>query len=155
MDDYVPKPIEPERLKSTLLRWLHRRVEPDAAPTDAVPVAAPGAPVLDRSLVEQLEVALGRSSVVELVQLFLETTVERLQALDQAITTGDVIAIRSEAHDLKSTSGNLGARRLWTQARALEVAARDEAIEVVRDLATPIRAQFDAVRAAFGARYPA
>ena len=155
MDDYVPKPIEPERLKSTLLRWLHRRVEPDAAPTDAVPVAAPGAPVLDRSLVEQLEVALGRSSVVELVQLFLETTVERLQALDQAITTGDVIAIRSEAHDLKSTSGNLGARRLWAQARALEVAARDEAIEVVRDLATPIRAQFDAVQAAFGARYPA
>lgn len=155
MDDYVPKPIDPERLKSTLLRWLRREAKADAPSDGPSPIADPGAPVLDRSTIEQLETAISRSGVVDLVQLFLETTIERLEALDQAIATGDLGAVRSEAHDLKSTSGNLGASRLWAQARAIEAAAKSQGIDVVRDLAMPIRAQFDAVRAAFGARYPA
>ncbi len=155
MDDYVPKPIEPERLKASLLRWLRRRPQSDAPAPGTSPVADPGAPVLDRVVLEQLESAIGRPGTIDLVKLYLDTTVERLEAFERAIARGDLEMVRSEAHDLKSTSGNLGASRLWAQARAVEAAAKDEAIDVVRDLAMPIRAQFDAVREAFGARYPA
>jgi signal transduction histidine kinase/DNA-binding response OmpR family regulator len=152
MNDYLPKPIEPERLKRTMLRWIRRgpaeaTVEAEAGAVD------PEAPVLDTVVLEQLEASIGRPSLNELVQLYLGTTIERLEALDAALAAGDLAALGHEAHDLKSTSGNLGASRLYAQARALETALREGRTADVKALAAPVRAQFEAARGAFLARY--
>lgn len=153
MDDFVPKPIEPERLKRTLLRWVRREVAVAVAETPETAAADPTAPVLDGALLDQLETAIGQKSVRELVTIYLDTTGERLDALDRALALGDCKAVGQEAHDLKSTSGNLGASRLFAQARALEAAARKRVTDQVLLLGRPVREQFAAVRAAFAVRY--
>jgi len=153
MDDFVPKPIEPERLKRTLLRWVRRGSAVAPPETPELTAADPTAPVLDGSLLDQLETAIGQKSVRELVTIYLDTTDERLDALERALAIGDCKEVGQEAHDLKSTSGNLGASRLFAQARALESAARKQKTDEIALLARPVRDQFNAVRAAFLARY--
>ena len=155
MDDFVPKPIEPERLKNTMLHWLRRTTEPGLGAGSARLGAAHGLPVLDQAVLDALERWLGKAGVIELVKAFLETTGQHLDALDRAIAAGDIVKVGAEVHDLKSSSGNLGARQLAAQARAIQAAAKSEPIEAVRDLMIPLRAQFDAARKAFGERYRA
>jgi HPt (histidine-containing phosphotransfer) domain-containing protein len=153
--DHVAKPIEPERLRRALLRWIKPQ---DQASSGASKTArqAPGSnlPVIDEALLDRLEGSIGKPSVADLAWLYLDTTGERLAALDQALARHDAAAVRQEAHDLKSTSGNLGASQLFAQVRALERAAKTAAFDEIALLAAPVRDQFEAVRASFEARYP-
>ncbi|MSO68726.1 MAG: response regulator [Alphaproteobacteria bacterium] len=155
MDDFVPKPIEPERLKNTMLHWLRRTTEPGLGAGSARLGAAHGLPVLDQAVLDTLERSLGKAGVIELARAYMETTVQHLDALDRAIAAGDTVKVGAEVHDLKSSSGNLGARQLAAQARAIQAAVKSEPLPAIRDLMIPLRAQFDAARKAFGERYRA
>jgi PAS domain S-box-containing protein len=108
MDDYIAKPVVFEALAALLERW---------APRGGLAVApggtAPASP-LDGRVVDQLR-ALDRpgSGFFEgIVGLFLETTPERLDALEAAVSHADVPSARALAHALRSTCGNVGARRM-------------------------------------------
>ena len=104
---------------------------PPPAPAPAVPSPAPPrvlAPVLDASVLEDLEAMLG-DEVERLVDVFLEDTPRLLRALEAAAAGPDHDALREAAHSLKSSSANLGAMSLSAAAKRVELAARERTLE--------------------------
>ncbi|MBY0429641.1 MAG: response regulator, partial [Rhodospirillales bacterium] len=119
MDDYVPKPVVPERLFAALLRHLGGATgpTPDLAP---VPPPEPDSPeVLDSSALDLLEEQLGQDELLELLEDFTRDSFERCHRL---MEPGDETAavLRNLAHDLKSTSGSFGLRALSMLAEEIE-----------------------------------
>ena len=144
MDDYVAKPLDIEQLEAKLRRWI-------PGPEGAAPVPpgdgsrapageAPPEPLriesrrkahpvsadrLDRAVLEELrQLGTGdRDLLAEVVELFLRTSPERLQALVGALGRADEAAVRFHAHALRSSAGNVGALRLGALCTRLEESA--------------------------------
>ena len=103
---------------------------PEAAAADQVSPPrdeAAEAPLLDlhtlASLSEMAE-ASGPAFVERLLRLFREHAPTALDALQAAIAAGDVAAVASAAHNLKSMSANIGAAALARTLAQVERAAR-------------------------------
>jgi two-component system sensor histidine kinase/response regulator len=143
MDDFVPKPLDRDRLREALRRWLPDSPADDEAPDDGpepeVNEGPDGVPQVIfelgqlRSLVGTDEVKLRRY-----LDLFASTTGTLLQQIVVASADRDRRAVSRLAHTLRGTCSNVGAQKMASLASALEVAAsRDDwsaAAGVCRDL---------------------
>ncbi len=91
----------------------------------------PDMPVLDERVLDELVATTGddASFVRELVQTFLAETPEQMQAIDAAVEADDADALVRPAHTLKSSSATVGAMRLSSVARELEMAGRSGSLE--------------------------
>ncbi len=158
MDDYMAKPIEPEKLRATLQRWLvnepNQSDAPNRSPTTP-PAELPATDdALDNAVLQALDDNIGRQETFELVQAYLEASEQRIGEMETMAAAAEIEALRREAHDLKSTSGSFGAIVLSRQAAALEAACREQREAELRDLMAPIPDSFVAARQALEARYP-
>lgn len=117
MDDFLPKPIGLDDLKTMIDRW--------ATVTDAPAPATVRADAgeVDRSKIDGLVDDLGDASiVVSLVDSYLTELTNREAALGEALTTGDIEVLHRIGHTLRSTSEMLGATGLVVACRKLEAA---------------------------------
>ncbi|HEX6737598.1 MAG TPA: PAS domain S-box protein [Vicinamibacteria bacterium] len=120
MDDFLSKPVTLAVLRGTLERWVQVREE--AAPAPEPPVGAPVLPV-DHPL-RVLE-SQGRQALVrEVLELFLQTTPVRLEALRQMGVAADVGAFLTLCHSLKGAALQLGAAEMADLCTRLEAALR-------------------------------
>lgn len=111
----------------------------DAARPAPAPVAGE-APAIDRDTLRRLADDLGDTSfVAETVRLYLAELPERLALLETGLSQGDVDAVRSTAHSLKSASAMLGAGPLSASCLALERAAAEQRLS--REGLHAVRAQ--------------
>jgi two-component system sensor histidine kinase/response regulator len=134
MVDFVPKPIEPEHLFKTLLRWCRPNAPAQAAPTDdAAPqrVAAPAEPSLLPSHIDGLDLQAGLRRVmgkearyVALLREFAATQADAPVRAEAALAAHDRAAAERIAHTLKGLAGTIGADALQAQANTLEEAVR-------------------------------
>lgn len=81
-------------------------------------------PLLDQSMLANLEEDLGRESLIELIGLFQTETQRRLEQIRAAIAAGDAELARRESHALKGTALTFGAQRLSNLALGMEQAGR-------------------------------
>ncbi len=113
MDDYVSKPIEPARFFAA----VEMGAAPATAPAEPPPIAL--GPAIDR---EALMKRVGGDEDLfrEIVQLFLVDCPTRVAAIHAAVAGGDPEEVRTAAHALKGSAGNLSATALTAAARTLE-----------------------------------
>jgi|GEM_PF-986214 len=117
MDDYMTKPIRMAELERVLRKWLIEKEQ-----------TSPSTPVLDPAVLldlSQLDSNSGPTMIEELGGLFLEMVPEKLKAMHAAFDRKDSAAISRIAHQLVSSSGNLGARELSKLCESLEDLAAD------------------------------
>ncbi len=101
MDDYVGKPIDVEALNAAITRSLSE----SSVPRDARP------PLLDRATLDEL--CEGDDEMHRhLVGLFAEQSESGLADIARAIQAEDTDALRRDAHNLKASSGSVGALRM-------------------------------------------
>jgi two-component system sensor histidine kinase/response regulator len=147
MNDYVSKPINVDKMLSTLARWLpERRGVSPPAPAPAAPAAVP-APV--DGLPETLagfDVAEGVKRVGgdrvlyrRLLMQFREHSANAGEEIRAALAAGDRQAARSAVHTLKGVAGNLSATPLYKATQKLE--------SVLRRGTEPAGAEVEAVSA--------
>ena len=166
MNDYVPKPVNRQKLLDTVARWLgeHADAKPvratakpaprppealkQAKPTERPPAAKPAhlskaAPpsgnVLDDTVLQQLQPDTNLEIMQDLIRTYLVESAERLKRMAAAAAQGDITTLGREAHALKSSSGTFGAVKLQEQARALEAACRAGDAMKALELAKPIQ----------------
>ncbi|BDT59373.1 hypothetical protein MasN3_28670 [Massilia varians] len=130
MNDHVTKPIDPDLLFCTLLKWidparLAGRPLPDRAAAQAGneafegAAALPAVPGLDwRQALDKVDGQRGR--LVKRAASFVREYAEAPRMLREALGAGDHQALESLAHNLKSSAAYVGAFELASAAHRLE-----------------------------------
>jgi len=137
MNDYLTKPIDPDKLFDALLRWITPRVSPGTAAQGPIstrpldPISGPDSSVFSGM---DTAAALKRSGgnlnrYESLLRRFAESQATAIDDIRVAMVAKDTSTARRLAHSLKGAAANLGLSAL------AEVAARAEsAIESEQDI---------------------
>jgi signal transduction histidine kinase/CheY-like chemotaxis protein len=132
MNDHLSKPIDPDALFATLLRWIKPRdirstpsetPVPSADPVSSQPIDAPDA-VPQISGIDT-KTALRRTGgnpkrYEMLLRKFAET--KAADEIHAALAVGDMSTAQRAAHSLKGAAANLGARAVAEEAAKVETA---------------------------------
>jgi PAS domain S-box-containing protein len=178
MNDHIAKPVNVREMYTTMVRWIVPRqaaIAMPPAPTVAMTVAASSPLQFSTSLrLDGIDVA-GRIAALDgdsglyfqVLGLVREELRHFVVDFRQAQCSDGTDQPRRLAHTLKGSAGNIGATNLWTVARALELACRNQAAqdeidacldavegELMRVLATLDAANLDSIVNAAAANPP-
>jgi PAS domain S-box-containing protein len=147
MDDYVSKPVNIRDLREALERWLGGEVLPSVIPALAVVAEDPLAGLdaaIDPAAIAELRALQGDGEdfLTPLIDTYLQEGSQLVEKIEAAWAAGDALAVRKQAHKLKGSSANMGARRLVDLCLQIETTAREERLE-----------EASAERAALGSEY--
>ena len=144
MDDYLAKPYTGPDLRNLLHRWLPSEEISLAAKQPPIP-PRPGKtalepsrkirPPLDASILESLRTLNpegGNELINTLISAYFRSTPPELEALQNALTAGDIEKIARAAHKLKSSNHNVGAITLGETFQDIETLSRQGDFEAVQ-----------------------
>ena len=141
MNDYLTKPLRPHDLRAALLRNL-----PEALRETLKGQASDDH--LDRSAREELiadDAEGGKALYLELVDIFLTSVPKLMADIQLGAADGNLEKIRAAAHTLKGSCAAMGAKKLGSLTRLLEVAAHHGETEQALRLVTDVNREFEAV----------
>ena len=122
MDDYLSKPIDPDRLHKKLLSWLHASRSDDPAN----PASKNHTEALWNAD-KALEGVMGQERTLnKMLLMFNEYSIAQQQALRSAVTAADTAEIARISRALKGSSGQLQGDALRELASSLELAASNK-----------------------------
>ena len=127
IDHHVSRPLDSDVLRATLAETRPVLVQPDrrARSTSNGPGEDPD--VIDASRLEdlaELSTSDGTSMLTSLIESFILRAESRVEALERAVTDGDLEAVTAVAHELKGASGTIGAPRVMSCVAEIEHRAR-------------------------------
>jgi PAS domain S-box-containing protein len=141
MDAYISKPMSLRTLEETLRRWATPAERPPSPP-DAPPSTLPPSHPL-----RALEAQGRQEAVMEIIDLFLETTPLRLERLREVARQRDLAVFLSLAHSLRGAALHLGASRVADLCAEAQAVAREGTPERLSPLFDALQAEFrDAAR---------
>ena len=141
MNDYLSKPFTMVQLRDIIFKWHfnagdHKNEsEPSRAPiaVDSYEVDSPD----DDSLLD-LNTINGVRAIQDpqapdilgkLLEIYLGNAPELIRQLEASIRDADLESVREHAHSLKSSSGNIGARKIFELSATIENMARDDKLD--------------------------
>jgi CheY-like chemotaxis protein/HPt (histidine-containing phosphotransfer) domain-containing protein len=130
MDDYTPKPINPEELLEKIEKWT--RVEQNVSSPEAEiqkermqPETSEETQPLD--LENALERAMGDKDFLKmLLGGFIQELPDQIESLKVAVAGTDMVALTEHAHKLKGAAANLSAYGVSSAAKSLEDIGRSQ-----------------------------
>jgi signal transduction histidine kinase/CheY-like chemotaxis protein/HPt (histidine-containing phosphotransfer) domain-containing protein len=173
MDDYLSKPFTREGLIAMVRKWAPHSIlegsktaseaiaEAPETSSDPAQAAAEGDsvhPVLDLAFLEPIRELQrqGRGGVLErMVEAFGPVSEKLVTQIADALEAGDATGVRAGSHSLKSSSRQLGGRRLGERCQELEAVADDGDLEAAADLVAAVLEELDHFRAALAAQLQA
>jgi two-component system sensor histidine kinase/response regulator len=164
MNDHVSKPIDPDAMFATVMRWTKpRRVQLSEPPAPKVEASSSHNPA-DLPEIEGIDIKDGLRRVGGNVQLYRGLLVkfaakhnEAGLQVTAALDRGDHEVAQRIAHTVKGVAGNIGIKRVQFQAEKLEKAIRenDSTIPtILQDFTSALRTLIDAIERASLAAAP-
>jgi len=156
MDDYITKPVDMGTLAATLGGWLRGPASgpggPATEPGRPAPpagAAAPGPPAdFDPGTLAALRDSEGPQFLDELATLFVDTAVERIRQLWQALSSGDMAAAGAYAHGLRGSAAEVGANGMAGLCLRIELSATDQDLDGAAQALSLLEVELGGVRAA-------
>ncbi|MGE3650640.1 MAG: PAS-domain containing protein, partial [Reyranellaceae bacterium] len=123
MDGYLAKPVETERLRAVIERWLPAVDGPASDPETVSDAAIDDAAILDRNVLRSWS---GGDLDFErdLFATFERDLEQTERSIDAAMQGGDLARVAQAAHRLKGAARQIGAERVGAAALALEEAGK-------------------------------
>jgi CheY-like chemotaxis protein/HPt (histidine-containing phosphotransfer) domain-containing protein len=147
MDDLLHKPVREEALSAALDRWLHGGpTEVPAAEHEPPPARASCLPP-DHPLRALERKGLARVAA-QIIDVFLQTTPQRLQDIKAASQRGPSPALGSLCHSLKGAAVQVGARQMAEVCARMQAAIRENQGRGLVFMAADLEADFGIVRIA-------
>jgi CheY-like chemotaxis protein len=138
MNDFLTKPVSPQKLATSLRRLFGTSLLPERPPGSATPTAASAtrsepSPLVDAEAIALALQAMTPARLGSLITTFLDQGAETVKRLRAAVRDAQPLALRVNAHAAKGAALNLGLLGLATTAEALqEGAAHLPAHEIAR-----------------------
>lgn len=104
------------------------------------------AQVVDESALAELKSIMGEDFQL-LVDTFVNDSISRIAALDEAINKSDAEGIRTSAHSFKGSSLNISAIELIELCRDLEDRGREGRLDGAQEVLVRLKVAFEDVRA--------
>lgn len=104
-------------------------------------------PDMDRELLAELQEIMGNDFAM-LVESWRRDAQARMEAMEEALRSGDAVQLKQIAHSLKGSSGNLGARDVVAVCLELETLADAQDLSGAETMISRLHA---AIRATDGA----
>jgi CheY-like chemotaxis protein/anti-sigma regulatory factor (Ser/Thr protein kinase) len=126
MNDFLAKPVSPERLSAMLRRLFGGAAAADAPPPGAAEVRSSGdatPSVLDRATLDAALRAMPRERLAYLLGAFFEQGPDMVQRLRVALREGQALDLRVNAHAARGAALNFGLSALAQTAQALHEGA--------------------------------
>ncbi|MBX3649957.1 MAG: response regulator [Burkholderiales bacterium] len=124
MNDHIAKPIDPETMFSTLLRWLPHLQQRAAAPA-AVQKSGGNLVIAGIDAAAGLKRVAGNADLYrKLLGKYVTAQAGAAREIRKALSVGDRITAERVAHTVKGVSGNIGAVAVQEAAARLEAAVR-------------------------------
>jgi signal transduction histidine kinase/ligand-binding sensor domain-containing protein/DNA-binding response OmpR family regulator/HPt (histidine-containing phosphotransfer) domain-containing protein len=148
MNDHIAKPIDPDALFDTLLRWVKPKSERQpASPKQVAKVAQPEIAGIN---VENglARVAGNRSLYHDLLSQFAKKQIDAAAQISAALASGDQTSAERIAHTVRGVAGNLGMTEVQDAAQKLEKAIRerqDSVPALLDQFANKLRVQIGAL----------
>ena len=129
MDDYISKPVKPEILTKVIKKVLSREFIKETKQKTAE--MKKKSVVFDRSVLRE---SLGDDDelIKEILELFRSNAAEIMASMKSAASEDDFETVRSSAHSLKGSSGNIGAKALMATMKSIEEACSDDNLNSIR-----------------------
>ncbi len=139
MNDFLTKPVSPQKLASSLRRLFGSTAgtagadsPPASAPVPS-PALAAGQPIIDTAALQMALQAMPRERLAQMIDTFLEQGPQTVLRLRTAVRDAQTLELRVNAHAAKGAALNLGLAGLAATASALhEGAAHLPAHEIAR-----------------------
>ena len=123
MDDYLTKPLHRHELRAVLERWLNGTSrDPNSNEVKLHASGSSESATLEHGMLQDLRHLGGANQgfLSELIDLFLQESVERLARMNEAATGKDMNALHHLAHTQRGASLNFGARQMGELCEELE-----------------------------------
>jgi CheY-like chemotaxis protein/HPt (histidine-containing phosphotransfer) domain-containing protein len=149
MNDFISKPVLPEKLSATLSRWLGAATStPATTPIAPAPGAESG--VYDRAGL--LKRVLGDAALVQRVlRAFLSDVPNQIRALQGHLARSDARSAARQAHSIKGAAASIGGEALRALAFSMEGAADSGDLQAVHARLGELESQFVRLEAAIRA----
>jgi CheY-like chemotaxis protein/HPt (histidine-containing phosphotransfer) domain-containing protein len=167
MDDCLAKPVTYEKLRKALGKWVKTGEETKPAGAEAPAPMSGGGKVLsfekderrdernksetviDPASLQQLrdiEAASRPGFFADIVGIFCRSADEHLGLLSRSVAEGNTVKVEREAHFIKGSAGNFGAKRVMALCQKLEVTARNNDLVGVRELESKLLEEYQMVK---------
>jgi signal transduction histidine kinase/CheY-like chemotaxis protein len=148
MDDFIAKPFNRTELLALVARWIRPDIktsvtqsdytdEQGKTPVAPAPAARQALSVIDRATLTQVAAVGGEEDqgfLKHIIEIYCRDMSESLQNIHAALQQHDGDAVRKIAHKMKSSSANLGAKRLATLSARIEKNQIPENADVFKTL---------------------
>jgi CheY-like chemotaxis protein len=160
MDDHLSKPFSMLTLQEMLNRWTPKTPQAESAASAPAPAAqaaraaANSTQVIDRQVLDQLGKVRTNGKpelLTRVIKLYLVESPKLIQKLKQAAKAANAPEMASQAHSLKSSSANVGAKVLSRYCEDLEQSARRADTEEARRILAKVESEHGSVQAALKA----
>ncbi|MEI8205470.1 MAG: response regulator [Kiritimatiellales bacterium] len=139
MNDYVPKPVDPEILARAITKWLPKKGE-DSRKRDEDKVWN------HAGMVNRLG---GNKTLVKtIVTAFLMDIPGRMKALQGCLEAGDTSGAARQAHTIMGASANIGGETMAAVAREMEMAGKAGDMEMLKAHLGDLCAAFERLKQA-------
>jgi len=117
MDDYISKPVNQKKLAEVIERWMPRVTRTPGSNQEITgDIASKKRPIE----IETLKKTFGAKVAAELMNEFLADSRRLLQKLDNDLEMQDLIALKTDLHELKGMTASLYASEIAELSRLLE-----------------------------------
>ena len=134
MDDFLSKPIRPNKLREVLARWLEMH-SGSVPPEDVLPA---------EDDLDGMKDVFG-SDFAELAQLFQSDTTKRIAALYRALHTGDAAEMLRLTHALSGSASSMGAASMASLCKRLELQLKEGISDALAEKIAAIEADFQKI----------
>jgi two-component system, sensor histidine kinase and response regulator len=150
MNDVVVKPIDPEDLWTTLLRWVPQEETPAAPAPQVLQAAVTAAPDGLPQGIPGLDTVLGlqrmsgkRKLYLAMLRRYIDGQRDVCAKVHEALAIGDIPTAERLAHTAKGVSGTIGATQVEALAAGLELSLKEyrppvEVQQRLHDLEEPL-----------------
>jgi CheY-like chemotaxis protein len=163
MDDYLSKPVNVDELVRVLQecrspgRSSHPIKPEEEQKSRPSQDRAREISAVDWSVLETYADGMGdegNSLISELIDIYLENTPKLLTSLRQSITDNDIEVFNRAAHTIKSSSASLGAMRLSSQSKELELQSLEIPLATLKNKMESAVLEFDTVKSVLLSKRP-